>query len=275
MATKMKMVNKGGKIVPAFAADGKGKMKMGGTKKYDDGGGVTRGDIKNAKREAKLKRIEAGTEPSGYEKVANITGNVAKTAASAAQVASAVKDARSGMGGPGMKKGGAVKKYQTGGASKSTGVDNMTTNTTAGEKLNYKKGGAVRKMKDGGIPAKAKKVAKAVVKASPEYKTYKAVGKAAKGVDDALQKRYPNYTGKGSAYDGLKQGVKTVLGYKTGGMVNSNAKATVLKTASGRPAKSAEPRTAAKRATGRVGGISKAPRAAAPKMKMGGSMRRK
>jgi hypothetical protein len=33
MATKMKMVNKGGKMVPAFAADGKGKMKMGGSKK--------------------------------------------------------------------------------------------------------------------------------------------------------------------------------------------------------------------------------------------------
>jgi hypothetical protein len=62
---------------------------------------------------------------------------------------------------------------------------------------------------------------------------------------------------------------------KTGGMVNSNTKATVSKVASGRPVKSAEPKTAAKRATGRVGGISKAPRAAAPKMKMGVSMKRK
>jgi len=32
MKTKMKMVNKGGKMVPAFAADGKGKMMMGGSK---------------------------------------------------------------------------------------------------------------------------------------------------------------------------------------------------------------------------------------------------
>jgi hypothetical protein len=32
MATKMKMVSKDGKKVPAFAADGKGKMKMGGAK---------------------------------------------------------------------------------------------------------------------------------------------------------------------------------------------------------------------------------------------------
>jgi len=32
MATKMKMVNKGGKMIPAFAADGKGKMAKGGAK---------------------------------------------------------------------------------------------------------------------------------------------------------------------------------------------------------------------------------------------------
>ena len=62
---------------------------------------------------------------------------------------------------------------------------------------------------------------------------------------------------------------------KTGGMVNSNTKATVSKVASGRPVKSAEPKTAAKRATGRTGGTSKAPRTATPKMKMGGSMKRK
>jgi hypothetical protein len=40
MATKMKMVNKGGKMVPAFAADGKGKMSKGGItmKKMGAGG---------------------------------------------------------------------------------------------------------------------------------------------------------------------------------------------------------------------------------------------
>ena len=40
MATKMKMITKGGKKVPAFAADGKGKMKMGGAKmkKFEPGG---------------------------------------------------------------------------------------------------------------------------------------------------------------------------------------------------------------------------------------------
>ena len=40
MATKMKMVMKGGKSVPAFAADGKGKMQMGGVKKMQKGGSV-------------------------------------------------------------------------------------------------------------------------------------------------------------------------------------------------------------------------------------------
>jgi len=40
MATKMKMVMKGGKMVPAFAADGKGKMQMGGVKKMQKGGSV-------------------------------------------------------------------------------------------------------------------------------------------------------------------------------------------------------------------------------------------
>lgn len=63
--------------------------------------------------------------------------------------------------------------------------------------------------------------------------------------------------------------------YKTGGMVNSNAKVAASKVASGRPAKSAEPKSAAKKATGRVGGISKSPKTASPKMKMGGSMKRK
>jgi hypothetical protein len=93
------------------------KKKMGGTtKKYEDGGKVTRADIKNAQREAKLKRIEAGTEPSTYEKVANISGNVAKTAVAAGEAAKAVRDARAGTtGGSGMKKGGSVKKMKTGG----------------------------------------------------------------------------------------------------------------------------------------------------------------
>ena len=90
--------------------------KIGKAYKFEDGGKVTGADIRNAKKQAKLQRIQSGTEPSTYEKVSNISGNVARTAASAAQVANAVRDTRSGMTGPGgMKKGGTVKKYQGGG----------------------------------------------------------------------------------------------------------------------------------------------------------------
>jgi hypothetical protein len=100
----------------AKAMYGKSMMKKGGTKKMQGGGKVTNADIRGAKKEAKLKRIQSGTEPSTYQKVSNISGNVAKTAASAAQVANAVIDTRSGMSGPGgKKKGGTVKKYQGGG----------------------------------------------------------------------------------------------------------------------------------------------------------------
>jgi hypothetical protein len=50
-------------------------------------------------------------------------------------------------------------------------------------------------------------------------------------------------------------------------MVNPNAPVSAAKVSKGRPAKSAEPKSAAKKATGRVGGISKAPKAANPKSK--------
>jgi hypothetical protein len=86
MATKMKMVSKGGKMVPSFAADGKGKMKKGGsTKKYQSGG---------------------ASRATGVD---NMTTNTTA---------------------------GQRLNYPT-------GVDNMTTNTTAGQKLNYKTGGMV------------------------------------------------------------------------------------------------------------------------------------
>tara|TARA_R110000868_G_C10866381_1_gene761918 strand:- start:73 stop:1389 length:1317 start_codon:yes stop_codon:yes gene_type:complete len=48
MAAKMKMVMKGGKSVPAFAADGKGKMQMGGVKKYQKGGTTTKKKVDNS-----------------------------------------------------------------------------------------------------------------------------------------------------------------------------------------------------------------------------------
>jgi hypothetical protein len=205
-----------------------------------------------------------------------------------------------------MKKGGSIKKMANGGvtpsdstkiyvkkAEKALGAGDMKKGKKAlsdaarqglkGKagfdelgKWKYKTGGTkTSKLKEGIKSTPGAKTVIKAVKSMPEYKAYKAVGKTAKSIDDSIEKRYPNYTGKGSMYDGAKQAAKTLLGYKTGGMVNSNAKVTASKVAKGRPAKSAEPRTAAKKATGKVGGVSKAPKAAAPKMKMGGSMKKK
>jgi hypothetical protein len=43
MAAQMKMVKKGDKMVPDFAADGKGKMKNGGMKKMYGGSTMKKG----------------------------------------------------------------------------------------------------------------------------------------------------------------------------------------------------------------------------------------
>jgi hypothetical protein len=61
-----------------------------------------------------------------------------------------------------------------------------------------------------------------------------------------------------NAFSALGSHIKNFGVYKKGGMVNSNAKLTT-----------------AKKATGKVGGISKAPKKAAPTMKMGGGMKKK
>ena len=65
--------------------------------------------------------------------------------------------------------------------------------------------------------------------------------------------------------------------YKTGGMVNSNAKVSAIKTAGSKGVKSGVNTkvTASKVAKGRVGGTSTAPRTATPKAKMGGMMKGK
>jgi hypothetical protein len=207
-------------------------------KKYQDGGKVTRADIRDAQRAAKLKRIEAGTEPSTYEKVANISGNVAKTAVAAGETAKAVRDTRTGMSGPGgMQKGGMVKKYQDGG---------RTISERAAERKSAKGKGLY-------VPTDG-------TKSKGLYVGYNKAGR--KEVKE---------TGGTEGYN-LKPMRKVM---KTGGMVNSNAKVSASKVAGGRPAKSAEPKSASKRATGRVGGTSTAPKTAMPKAKMGGSMRGK
>jgi hypothetical protein len=65
--------------------------------------------------------------------------------------------------------------------------------------------------------------------------------------------------------------------YKTGGMVNSNAKVSAIKTAGSKGVKSGVNTkvTASKVAKGRVGGTSTAPKGATPKAKMGGMMKGK
>lgn len=224
------------------------KKKMGGTtKKYEDGGRVTRADIKNAQREAKLKRIEAGTEPSTYEKVANISGNVAKTAVAAGEAAKAIRDTRTGTtGGSGMKKGGAVKKYQDGGR-------------TISQK------------------AAARKTAK-----GKGFTDYVMGTKDAPG-SEGNKGTYIPFTRQGRQ-DAKKTGMvsskemkspRKVM--KTGGMVNSNAKVSALKSAGSHGVKSGvNPRAAASKvARGKVGGISSAPKTAVPKAKYGMVMRKK
>jgi len=65
--------------------------------------------------------------------------------------------------------------------------------------------------------------------------------------------------------------------FKTGGMVNSNAKVSALKSAGSKGVKSGvnAKASASKRATGRVGGISSAPKTALPKAQMGGAAGKK
>ena len=120
----------------------------------------------------------------------------------------------------------------------------------------------------------AKSVAKTAIKATPQYQAYKATGKAAKNVDDALEKRYPNYTGKGSMYAGLKSGAKTLFGYKTGGMVNPNAAVKRQAVAGSKGVRAGvNPKASASSvARGRVGGTSAAPKTATPKAKYGMSL---
>jgi hypothetical protein len=85
----------------------------------------------------------------------------------------------------------------------------------------------MKKMQTGGAKKTVKKVDdktsfKAGFKTTPIPQAYKAVGKMAKNVDDAIEKRYPNYTGPTSFYAGLKSGAKTLLGYKKGGVTKEH-----------------------------------------------------
>lgn len=138
-----------------------------------------------------------------------------------------------------------IKKYQDGGK---TGAQ-------------LKKEGAAMKAKGQGMKLKGQGQA---MKA--EGQKMKAEGKKQKELGTSI-KNYPYHAMVDKAVLGEYQVRKSLApgGFKTGGVVNPNAKVSVAKTSKGRPAKSAEPKSAAKKATGRVGGISKAPKVANPK----------
>ena len=118
-----------------------------------------------------------------------------------------------------------------------------------------------------------------------KYKYYKDAGYRLAGVKGQSENSQNAYEKAEKAKKDVgRQTRKSMPGFdnngfpakmQTGGMVNSNAKVTASKVAKGRPAKSTEPKSASKKATGKVGGISKAPKKAAPSMKMGGSMKKK
>lgn len=78
-----------------------------------------------------------------------------------------------------------------------------------------------------GIVDKAKPFVKRAIMATPPgalYMAGKEVAKKAKkvpaklkAIDDKLEKRYPNYTGKGSVYSKVKSKVKSLFGFQKGG----------------------------------------------------------
>lgn len=228
------------------------KMQSSGmTKKMQDGGKVTRGDIKDAQREAKLKRIQAGTEPSTYDKVSKITGDVANVASTVGQGIKAVQNAKGSNDRSGFQKGGSMRpipgqRDTTSGPYNTKGV--VPKGTVIDSKYNRDKNKPVRNRKVNKLPANkfqkgggvasgvndivtgSKKIGnsvarnlkpiakKAAVIANPiGTGLYKGAGMAGKSIDDTLEKRYPNYTGKGTAYSKAKSVAKTVLGYKKGG----------------------------------------------------------
>ena len=65
---KMPMVKKGGKMIPAFAADGKGKMAKGGMmkKKGYAKGGAAKGKAKGGAAMT-LAKIRAAAKAKGYK----------------------------------------------------------------------------------------------------------------------------------------------------------------------------------------------------------------
>jgi hypothetical protein len=75
MKEKMKMVKKGGKMVPSFAADGVGKMKMGGM--ADKSGRAMKKSSSDAKGRAMHKMPDGSMMPGAKHKM-KMGGSVMK-----------------------------------------------------------------------------------------------------------------------------------------------------------------------------------------------------
>jgi hypothetical protein len=216
------------------------------------------------------------------------------------------------MYGKSMMKSGGAKKMQGGGMS--TGqVDRMNTNTTEGEIQKMKTGGTskMKKYDDGGIltpegrlkskkvrdvsiqrygdssstVSKTKKDGSTVTKKVTGTRGYVPTASMSKTVTD----KEGNVVSNENKSIGYNKAVKKMgrvarnvgrnendtWAYKTGGMVNSNAKVSADKTPGSKGVKSGtNPKaSASKKAKGKVGGTSVAPKTATPKAMYGMSMK--
>ena len=134
----------------------------------------------------------------------------------------------------------------------------------------------MKKYEDGGSTRKAKLESRATKKMDKAQRTYK---EAEATLSDAKSSGNPmDYAGAEQLFNrSARQGERAkklkakAAMMKTGGMVNANSKVSALKVAGSKGVKSGvNPKAAAsKRATGRSGGTSTAPKTAVPKAKYG------
>lgn len=145
-----------------------------------------------------------------------------------------------------------------------------------------KKGGSMKKMQKGGTPSYAKSQAKAeeLYDRDPSVRTYtnEFTGKKIP-TGPMTKKEYQNAAERAASTRAeamgegptLKKKGGSVKKMKTGGMVNANTKVSALKVAGSKGVKSGvnTKATTTKKATGRSGGTSAAPKTAVPKAKYG------
>lgn len=227
----MPMVMKDGEKVPAFAADGKGKMKHGGGMKsggYCAEGGV----IKSTKGETMMHTAKPDHSPAktGGVKMGNAggykKGGVAKYAKGGG-VEGNVSSSHPGVTGTttggvrkgnagGYKKGGALKKFAEGGSVNDSGKavkmpqksppTPVSINRLSGT---YKKGGKVKKYAEGGDA-----ISESQAKARERFDAEEAAENKAEreAFIDAMKnpletmRQLPSRLKKG--YDALKEGLK-------------------------------------------------------------------